>query len=86
MQALDTDKDGKVSRDEWLTGVRRFFETMEAALAGRAFVCGPDFSIADITTLVTVDFAKWIKLAIPETCANLRRWHAEVSARPSAKA
>jgi glutathione S-transferase len=66
--------------------VRRFFETMEAALAGRAFVCGPDFSIADITTLVTVDFAKWIKLAIPETCANLRRWHAEVSARPSAKA
>jgi glutathione S-transferase len=66
--------------------VRRFFETMEAELAGRAFVCGPGYSIADITTLVTVDFAKWIKLAIPETCANLRRWHAEVSARPSAKA
>jgi glutathione S-transferase len=66
--------------------VRRFFETTEAELAGRAFVCGPAYSIADITTLVTVDFAKWIKLAIPETCANLRRWHAEVSARPSAKA
>jgi glutathione S-transferase len=66
--------------------VLRFFQTMEAELAGRAFVCGPDFSIADITTLVTVDFARWIKLAIPETCANLRRWHAEVSARPSANA
>jgi glutathione S-transferase len=66
--------------------VLRFFETMEAELAGRAFVCGPGYSIADITTLVTVDFAKWIKLAIPETCANLRRWHAEVSARSSAKA
>ena len=49
-------------------------------------MCGPRFSIADITTLVTVDFAKWIKLAIPETCVNLRRWQAEVAARPSAKA
>jgi glutathione S-transferase len=66
--------------------VKRFFQTMEAALAGRTFVCGPCYSIADITTLVTVDFAKWIKLTIPETCVNLRRWHAEVSARPSAKA
>src|ERR1700681_3240870 len=66
--------------------VRRFFETMEAALAGRAFVCGPDFSIADITTLVTVDFAQRIKLAIPQASVNLRRWYDEVAARPSAKA
>jgi glutathione S-transferase len=66
--------------------VLRFFETMEAELAGRDFVCGPDYSIADITTLVTVDFARAIKLAIPDQCVNLRRWHDEVSARPSAKA
>jgi glutathione S-transferase len=66
--------------------VLRFFERMEAELAGRAFVCGPDYSIADITTLVTVDFAKWIKLAIPEGSVHLRRWYDEVSARPSAKA
>ena len=62
------------------------FVHTEAELAGGAFVCGAGFSIADITTLVTVDFAKWIKLPIPESCVNLRRWHAEVSARPSAKA
>jgi glutathione S-transferase len=66
--------------------VLRFFETMEAELAGSAFVCGPDYSIADITTLVTVDFAKWIKLAIPEGSVHLRRWYDQVSARPSAKA
>jgi glutathione S-transferase len=66
--------------------VLRFFESMEAALAGRAFVCGAGYGIADITTLVTVDFAQRIKLAIPEHCANLRRWYTEVSARPSAKA
>jgi glutathione S-transferase len=66
--------------------VLRFFERMEAELAGRAFVCGSDHSIADITTLVTVDFAKWIKLAIPEGSVDLRRWYDQVSARPSAKA
>jgi glutathione S-transferase len=66
--------------------VRRFFATMEAALAGRAFVCGADYSIADITTLVTVDFAKRIKLAIPQDSVHLRRWYDAVSARPSAKA
>ena len=66
--------------------VARFFETTDAALADRAFVCGEAYSIADITTLVTVDFAKRIKLEIPERCVHLRRWYEAVSARPSAKA
>jgi glutathione S-transferase len=66
--------------------VLRFLETMDAELAGRDFVCGASYSIADITTLVTADFAAWIKLAIPEACSHLRRWHEAVSARPSAKA
>jgi glutathione S-transferase len=66
--------------------VRRFFETMEDALAESTFVCGSAFSIADITTLVTVDFAKWIKVAIPQGSVHLRRWYDAVSARPSAKA
>ena len=66
--------------------VERFFDTMEAELEGREFVCGADFTIADITTLVTVDFAKWIKLELPERSLNLRRWYDAVSPRPSAKA
>jgi len=66
--------------------VERFFATMEAALVDRAFVCGSAYSIADITTLVTVDFAKWIKLAIPDDSIHLRRWYDAVTARPSAKA
>jgi glutathione S-transferase len=66
--------------------VLRFFQSLEGALAGRDFVCGPDYSIADITTLVTVDFAKWIKLAIPQDSVHLRRWHDVIAARPSAKA
>ena len=66
--------------------VARFFEMADAALADRAFVCGDAYTIADITALVTVDFAKRIKLEIPERCVHLRRWHAAVSARPSARA
>jgi glutathione S-transferase len=66
--------------------VTRFFNEMDAELAQHPFVAGPRYSIADITALVTVDFARWAKLAIPDECSHLRRWHAEVSARPSAKA
>ena len=66
--------------------VLSFFARMDAALTGHPFICGEAFSIADITALVSIDFAKWIKLAIPEDHVNLRRWYDTVSARPSAKA
>ena len=63
-----------------------FFAELDRWLAERPFVAGERYTIADITALVTVDFAGWMKLALPEACANARRWHAQVSARPSAKA
>jgi glutathione S-transferase len=66
--------------------IARFFAQMDARLAESQFVAGPRYSIADITTLIAVDFARWVKLTIPEECTHLRRWHASVSARPSAKA
>ena len=66
--------------------VGSFFRTLDARLAGHEFVGGEAFSIADITALVAVDFARWIRLTVPEDSSHLRRWHAEVSARPSAKA
>jgi glutathione S-transferase len=66
--------------------VMRFFKEMDAQLAQRPFVAGLRYSAADITVLVTVDFARWAKLSVPDECSHLRRWHAEVSARPSAKA
>jgi len=68
------------------TRIARFFTQMDARLSQSDFVAGARYSIADITTLVAVDFAKWVKLPVPEECAHLRRWHAQVSARPSAKA
>ena len=66
--------------------VTHFYEQMDGRLAQSEFVAGPRYSIADITALVTVDFAGRAKLPIPENCAHVRRWQAQVSARPSAKA
>jgi len=66
--------------------VEHFLHDMDARLSGRGFVAGPHYTIADITAMVVVDFAGWAKLSVPEACANLGRWYAAVSARPSAKA
>ena len=63
-----------------------FFEKIDAQLAHHKFVAGDSYSIADITTLCTVDFAAFCKLPVPDNCANLKRWHDIVSARPSAMA
>jgi glutathione S-transferase len=68
------------------TRVARFFAAMDAHLSSREFVAGPRYSMADITTQITIEFAKWAKLPIPDSCPHLARWFAAVSARPSAQA
>ena len=66
--------------------VARFFERLDAALADSPYLAGDIYSIADISAMVVVDFARWIKLEVPESAANLARWYDSVSQRPSAKA
>jgi glutathione S-transferase len=53
----------------------------------RPFIAGDHFSAADITGLVTVDFAaKAISFPVPNEHNALRRWFEKVSSRPSAGA
>lgn len=59
---------------------------LDRELASRRFIAGDQFTIADITALVAIDFGRVSKIAIKPDHLNLARWHAEVSARPSAKA
>ena len=67
--------------------VQRFYERLNEALGESEYVAGDAFTIADITALCTIDFAAGAaRLPIPEHCENLKRWHAAVSARPSAAA
>ena len=66
-------------------GAEAFFDMLDAHLADSPYVVGSHYSLADITALVAVDFAGWIKLGIGER-RHLQRWHRSVSARPSAAA
>ncbi len=63
-----------------------FLGVFDRELAKRPFAAGDRYSVADITGMIAVDFMKPAKLAVPDECANVRRWHAEVAARPSASA
>ena len=62
-----------------------FLALLDGELKNRACIAGDRYTVADITGLVAVDFMKPAKLAVPDTLSHLRRWHADVSARPSAK-
>lgn len=64
--------------------VERFFRRLDDSLSETRFIAGDNYSIADITALVVVEFARWIKIAAPDDARNLSRWYEEVSGRPSA--
>ncbi|HZT26012.1 MAG TPA: glutathione S-transferase [Pseudolabrys sp.] len=66
--------------------VAEFLDILDRQLRSNEFVAGARFSVADITALCAVDFMKPAKIAMPEGLDNVKRWHAQVSARPSAKA
>jgi glutathione S-transferase len=66
--------------------ISEFIVIVDSELKDRRYMAGDTFSVADITGLVAVDFMKPAKLPIADELKNLKRWHAEISARPSAAA
>lgn len=62
------------------------FVDLDAHFADNQFFMGDYYSMADISGLTIVDFAKWVKKFIPENCVHLQRWYDQVNDRPSAKA
>jgi glutathione S-transferase len=67
--------------------VHAFYQRLNRELGERAYMAGDDYSVADITALSGVDFAKGaVGLPPAEDLANLWDWHRRVSARPSASA
>jgi glutathione S-transferase len=59
---------------------------LDRELAEREFLAGPRFTIADITALCAIDFGRVVDIRIAPDQKHLARWHAAVSARPSASA
>ena len=67
--------------------VKNFYADLDARLAALPFIAGDHFSAADITGLVTVDFAtKAMSLPVSDEHKALRRWVEKVSSRPGAGA
>lgn len=63
-----------------------FLKLLDAELAGREFAAGDEYSIADITGLVALDFMKPARIQVPEEMTNVLRWHRAIASRPSAAA
>ena len=68
------------------TRAEAFLSRLNDHLASATYVVGEQFTLADITALVMIDFAQWSKVTIREEWPHLQRWYDQVSARPSAAA
>ncbi len=66
-----------------LARVDQFFDTLNARLTGRNFIATERFSVADITAVVAVDFARIVKRKPGEQHPELLRWRAAMAERPS---
>jgi len=73
---------GEVNRERAV----EFLTFLDGELAHRAHVAGEDFTVADITAFIAVDFMKPAKITVPDGLSNLQRWRGAVAARPSASA
>ena len=66
-----------------LARVQSFFDMLNAHLADRDTIASSGFSIADITAVVTVDFARAVRLKPGEQHVHLLRWRAAMAQRPA---
>ena len=66
-----------------LARVQHFFAVLDAQLAGRETIAASGFSIADITAVVVVDFARVVRVKPGEQHVNLRRWREAMAQRPA---
>ena len=65
--------------------IARLYEMLDRRFADSEYLAGDQFTVADITALIAIDFVRRQKLEIPEDRPNVQRWHDTVSARPSAQ-
>ena len=63
-----------------------YLKVLEKRLSESEFIATDRFTIADITAMCAVDFARVVNIKLTDEQTNLRRWYNAVSSRPSAKA
>jgi glutathione S-transferase len=62
--------------------LQKFFIDLNDRLAGRDFIAADRFSIADITAVVAVDFARVVKVKPGEEHPHVQRWRLAMAGRP----
>jgi glutathione S-transferase len=68
-----------------LARLQQFFIDLNAQLGGRETIAAAGFSIADITAVVAVDFARVVRIKPAEDLVHLRRWREAMAQRPAMK-
>ena len=63
--------------------VHQLLVTLNRQLDGREFVAAGRFSLADITAVVAVDFARVVKVRPGDAHPHLLRWRERMATRPS---
>ena len=61
-----------------------FYSDLETRLSEAPYVAGEEFSVADITAVVAIDFAsKALSMPVPAESEASRRWYDSTASRPS---
>ena len=64
--------------------VAQYFSFLDQHLATRPYICGAQFTAADINAFTTVAFARVVNIRIQPEQQHLQAWYDRIKARPSA--
>ena len=89
-QGLPLFKDRIVTVPEAAPGLKTIaadrLKWLDTQMAGKEFVCGNRFSLADVLLYCFIDFGGQVGQPLDETNKNLSAWFGRVKQRPSVKA
>ena len=72
--------------DDLKATARENWAWLEPLIAGRQYICGDRFTLADIQLYCFADFGNMVGQRLPAELPNLQAWFARVAQRPSAEA
>ncbi len=89
-QGLPLFKDRIITVPEAAAGLKKIaadrLKWLDGQMAGREFVCGKRFTLADILLFCFVDFGAQVEQPLDPANTNLKAWFERVKQRPSASA
>lgn len=68
---------------ECIKNFMKILPVLEIQLANNEWVAGAKFSIADITAICAIDFARVVKVKVGDEFPNILRWREAIKLRPS---